>query len=741
MIHLGESVNHRKDRRSCRLVDCLFSISTVLTIFTFIAVLTASSPTFWNISTQLEFLRGDVESLTIDADGHLALGPITQEAFSTTAPALWSLAMASDGAFWAGSGNDGRLYRIESNGDGKLVFDSEEIDIHAVMAGPEGSVFAASSPDGSIYSVTPDGVTSIVFDPSDTYIWALAMSPDGELYAATGDPGRIYRIPPNGEGEMIFESDAAHVTSLAFEARGTLLAGTESPGQVIRIGPGQETFVLLDSPYTEVRSIRAQPDGSILVVAINEQGAVTSALPSSPSETGPSATVSVSTSATAVVVSDVSTNSTQASSSSGETERRGARGAIYRIAPDGLWDVLWSSNSDAPYDAVFNMEGALLIGTGDGGKVYQVSDDPPKRVLLTRAPARQVTRFLQQTNGTLHYVTANPGKVFLLASTLADEGSYESEVHDTKTIATWGTLRWRGVTPGDSRIELSSRSGNTGIPDSTWSNWSNPYTDGRGTQIASPKARYIQWRASLFAGESSPTLTSVTTAYLPRNLRPEVTEIIVHPPGTVFQQPFTSGEPRIAGLDDTEDEEETTSLGREGYRKGVQTFVWQATDENGDQLEYTLSYRKEDETEWYPLRSGLREKFFAWDTSSVPAGAYRIRVTVSDYRSNAPENVRLGELESPVFDVDNTAPRIDVSAQREGPDGSILVFTVTDGHSPVHLVEISKGDDVWQILYPTDGIPDSLEEQFRVAIDTQEQGNILLRATDALRNTVTIFGR
>ena len=704
-----------------------------------------ASPAFWRVSTQAEFLRGEVESLSIDADGHLVLGPVTDELFDTTALALWSLADAPDGALWVGSGNDGRLYRVEPDGTGNVLFDADELDIHAVVPGDGGAVLAATSPDGRIYRVAPDGQTTTVFDPDDTYIWALAMAPDGTLYAATGDAARIYRIRPGGDGEVFFQSDATHVLSLALESGGALLAGTESPGQVLRINQNGRAFVLLDSPYEEIRSLRPQSDGSVLVVAVNGQGAP--APPPSPSgnENASVPTVSVTTSVTAVVVADGGTGSTQLASTSGGTEGGGNTGAVYRIASDGLWDELWSSDSDAPYDAVFDAEGALLVGTGGDGKIYQVSDTPPRTVLLGRAPARQVTRFLQQTDGSLRYSTANPGKVVRLMGALAERGTYESEVRDAETVATWGTISWRGVTPGGSRIELSSRSGNTAIPNELWSEWSVPYIDGTGTQIASPNARYLQWRASLFAGDASPILTSVRAAYLPRNLRPAVVQITAHPPGTVFQLPFSGGDPPIAGLDEDDTETEANggaaTLGRQGYRKGIQTFIWQAADGNGDQLEYAVFYRRQEETVWHPLRSGLRGTVFAWDTSSVPDGAYRLKVTASDARSNAPGAALLGERESQIFDVDNTAPRIEVAALRETGGRSVLPFTVRDDHSPIRLVELSQGDDTWQVVYPTDGIPDGLVEQFEVVLDGPGEGATIIRATDALQNTMTVSGR
>ena len=45
-------------------------------------------------------------------------------------------------------------------------------------------------------------------------------------------------------------------------------------------------------------------------------------------------------------------------------------------------------------------------------------------------------------------------------------------------------------------------------------------------------------------------LTSVSAAYVQRNLRPKVTSLTVHPAGTVFQKPYPTGDPDIAGFDD-----------------------------------------------------------------------------------------------------------------------------------------------------------------------------------------------
>src|SRR5213076_836731 len=205
-------------------------------------------------------------------------------------------------------------------------------------------------------------------------------------------------------------------------------------------------------------------------------------------------------------------------------------------------------------------------------------------------------------------------------------GTYESDARDAQMLATWGSLRWRGTVPRDGKIELSTRSGNTETPDETWSAWSEGYKNADGSPITSPKARYLQWRAVLTGKGDGPVLTSIAAAYLQRNLRPIVRSITVHPPGIVFQKPFTTGEPDLAGFgEQTTPERKLTSaamqpqgsgnspaLGRRTYQKGLQTLVWRADDENDDDLLYDVLFRREGEPTWKTLRKATADSILVW---------------------------------------------------------------------------------------------------------------------------------
>ena len=50
------------------------------------ATLVASKPVFWQTATLNDFLRGEVENLSIDGHGRLVLGPATELVAETTSP-------------------------------------------------------------------------------------------------------------------------------------------------------------------------------------------------------------------------------------------------------------------------------------------------------------------------------------------------------------------------------------------------------------------------------------------------------------------------------------------------------------------------------------------------------------------------------------------------------------------------------------------------------------------------------
>ena len=695
----------------------------------------ASGPVFWTVATAAEFLRGTSDGVFVSRDGVVTAGPQITSRLTATPAQVWSLTESQDGTLWAGTGGDGRVLRIRSGQAEEVAFDSPESNVFA-LAASGGRVYAATSPDGRVYVIEGTSPARPFFDPQEKYIWALAVGADGRLWVGAGNPAVIYRVDTNGTGQTVYKPPAAHVVTLARDPSGRMLAGTESPGRLYRFGPDDRPFVLLDSGLTEVRAAVATQDGSVFVAAVSRGddpapagGEATSVGLAQPPPTPPTAAPS---------------------SSSSSSSTSGRRSVLHRIDPSGTWEPVWET-TDIIYDIVATGDGGVLAATGPEGRLYRVEANRDV-LLLTGVDAKQITRFASAPRPgerLAPFATANPGRIMSPGTGEQATATYLSGVRDTKSVATWGLIRWEAA----GQVSLYTRSGNTERPDDSWSDWAGPYARREGEPIKSPAARFLQWRAVLTRPSAPPVpaLTSVTVAYLARNSRPVVSSVTVHPPGVVFQRPFSADDGAIAGLDDlTADARRppgdagppTPPPGRRMYQKGLQTLVWRAEDADGDRLTYMLQYRREGEQTWHTLRGDLSDPIVVWDTSTVADGRYVLRVTASDSLSNAADRTLSGDKESDPVNVDNTPPTVTVQIARPAGGGIRAQVRVVDTHSPIQKLEYSLAGGPWQIVYPVDGLADAPDERFEIPLSAEgDVARLMLRATDVLQNVTSVPAR
>ena len=699
------------------LFAAMFAALTVLTG-------SASGPMFWTVANSAEFLKGTSDGVFVSLEGVLSPGPAFTNRLTSTPAQIWSVTESPDGIIWAGTGGDGKLLRLRGTQAEETALDADEPNIFAV-ASAGNRVYAASSPDGRVYVIEGNAAARPFFDPEEKYIWALAVDASGRLWVGAGNPAVIYRVEANGTGKAIYKPAAAHVVSLVRDAQGRMLAGTESPGRLYRIGADDRPFALLDSGLTEIRAVATAADGTTYAAAVTRDGDPAPAAADQPA-----------------VITSIATITAASSTSSTTTPAR--RSILYRIESTGAWEAVWES-ADTIYDLAIGDDGRVAIATGPEGRLYRL--EPSREVLLlTGVDAKQVTRFASAPKGARPpaFATANPGRVMVAASGDAP-ASFVSSVKDTKSLATWGLVRWEGT-----GVTLSTRSGNTEKPDDSWSDWSAPLSRREGETIQSPPARFLQWRAVFNRSSQSSRLTSVTAAYLPRNTRPVVTSLTVHPAGIVFQRPFSSEDGAIAGLDDATadarrpagDPPPPATPGRRMYQKGLQTFAWKAEDADADRLIYSVQYRREGETTWRDLKSGLSDALFVWDTTSVADGRYLIRVRATDSPTNSVERVLSGERESDPFEIDNTPPQLTIESSRQG-NATRLTVRVRDTQSPILKLEYSTAGGNWQVAYPVDGLSDSLDERYEITVPGDVVlANVVLRVTDVMQNVSSaIAGR
>jgi WD40 repeat protein len=736
----------------------------------------------WRQSTYDEFLKGTAHGVAVRSDGRLELAPKFTLLTDADASYLWSLRVDPKGTLYAAGGSPAKVFRFGSNGKPETVFDSTDLSAQAIAFDSKGTLYVGTSPDGKVYRVSASGEKSVFFDPKTKYIWDLAFSPDGTLYVATGDKGQVFAVSPDGHGETFYSSDQAHIKVFAFDANGNLIAGTEPSGRILRIsranskGAGKDSktspvsaaegFVLYETSKREVTALAVSADGTIYASAIGEKLRIGTAAPS------------------AVIATSQGTATITTGGIIGTGQAQGQQpfvpfppvlsSSIYRISPDGAPEEVWTSREDVVYSLGLGSDGRLLAGTGNNGALLAI-DGRGVFAQLAKAGSAQITGIARNSAGKIFLCTANPGKLFSVGPEYEAEGTFESRSFDALLFSQWGHLEWWSPPPAaagkssagsnEPRLEFFVRTGNTEDPGREWSRWFGPYTK-TGAAVEAPPARFAQWKAVIHDGRPGDGIDWVSLAYQPRNVAPVIDGIALQDPGVraqgqsgiVTSQPATvtlkmPPSPSTSGLIITQSSTpprfEQPPQGT--LQKGYQTVLWTAHDDNEDELRYAVYFRGENEREWKLLKDNLDQKFYSWDTTTLPDGAYYLKIVASDAPSNPPAAALKTERESERFEVDNTPPVIEkLSADSinrcTGVCGDAVVsvkFTARDLASTIERAQYSLDGGDWILVSPTGAISDAPEEHYQFSLNFvwsappapgEREHTIAVRAYDRFEN-------
>lgn len=686
----------------------------------------ASEPSIWSVNSRADVLKGDSRGVSIDDNGVISLAPKLTETFRTEQPYVWSSAVDASGNVYLGTGGDGKVFKVDASGKGTLFADLAELNVSALAIGKAGEIYAATLPDGKVYQINSSGTATVYFDPKEKYIWSLAVLADGGLAIGTGENGKIYKVKAANaapETSLLFDTSETHIISLAADKSGNLYAGTDGNGLVLKFGADGKPFGVLDSSLREIHELAIGADGSVYALALGESV-------SAPKATEVTNTTATTESKTVTVEKPGATTETQPKS---RYDLSAAKSAVYRILPDGGSDVIWNSATVSAFAIYAHQTGnGVLVGTSDKGRIYNVTNEG-RETLVLQSDEGQISTI--RTNGQkLIATSSNQGKLFNFGTESNAEGTYESAILDAKAVSTWGRIWWAS---GGS-VQLQTRSGNTEKPNETWSAWSAAYTDAKGTQIASPKAKYLQWRAVL---RSSASLSEVNAAFLPRNIAPEILTIQVLPTNVgLAANPPIQLDPNIelSGLDPTVfGVVVPPSSARRVYQRGARSLQWTAEDRNGDKIVYDVYYKEVSETNFKLLKEDLPDAFYTIDGQSLADGRYVFRIVAKDSISNPAGQSLAGEKLSEPFDIDNSAPIVRASdAIQITGERARVTFDATETSSYLTRAEFSVNGGEWQEVYADDGISDGQRERYTVDIPVRQAGeySVTLRVFDANGN-------
>ena len=747
------------ERRTARVIRWL--VAAIAVVFCWPNCASADHTRRWRQSSYEDFLKGTAKGVAVRSDGRLELAPKFTLLADADASYLWSLRVDPKGTLYAAGGAPAKVFRFDGTGKPIVAFDSTDLSAQAIAFDKQGSLYVGTSPDGKVYKVSASGEKTVFFDPKTKYIWDLVFGVDGTLYVATGDKGQVFAVTPDGKGEVFYASDEAHIRVLAPGPNATLIAGTEPSGRILRLtrgaGGAAEGFVLYETSKREVTSLVAGADGAIYASAIGEKPRTVSA-PSTVVVT-PQGTTSFSPGVANITIG----------AAGGQTPFTPfpplLSSSIYRIAPDGAPEELWSSRDDVVYALGLGSDGRLLAGTGNSGALLAI-DGHGIFAQLAKSGSAQITGIARNGAGRTYLCTANPGKVFSLGPEYEPEGTFTSRSFDAQLFSQWGRMEWWSPRPtaavkasaksDQPRVEFFVRSGNSEDPGKEWSKWFGPYTK-PGTAVEAPAARFVQWRAVIHDGAPGDGIDWVSLSYLPRNVAPIIDGIALQDPGVRAQgavaitgqptnvqlrmPPAPSATGVFVGQSGTPPKFEQPPQGFKD--KSYQSVLWSAHDDNDDELRFAVYFRGENEHDWKLLKDKLEQKYYAWDTTSMPDGAYYLKIVATDAPSNPPGQAITTERESERFEVDNTPPVIE--DLRVGPPsgkmsgGHPVSFSARDAATSIERAQYSLDGGEWILALSETGLSDSPLERFHTGLPPLSPGEhtLAVRAYDRFDNVGT----
>jgi hypothetical protein len=703
----------------------------------------------WRQSDFSEFERGTANGVAIRSDGKLMPAPKFAPFSDPNLAYLWALRADSRGRLYAAGGSNAKVLRFDDPAKPTTVFESGELAAQAIAFDAHDNLYVGTSPDGKVYKIMPDGQKSVFFDPKTKYIWALEMDSQGTLFVATGDKGEIFAVAPDGKGQLFYQSDERHARSLAFDQKGNLLIGTDPNGLILRVAIVRKNsqavpeagvaFVIYETSKKEITSLLTDDKGNIYAASIGEkQRAATTP----PGINLPSPLIQPQANATpqGTVTLQLQAQPPQPAISFPFTSSVTGGAEVTKISPDGSPETLWTSRDDLVFAMGISPARKILLGTGDKGAILSLEGNDVYSSIAKTASA-QVTSIIAGPKGEMYIATANPGKIFTLGPGYDPSGSFESDTFDAKIFSHWGRLSWWGDGATQGKVAFYVRSGNTSSPQKNWSAWVGPYKNAGGDIVECPPARFVQWKAVFVDTDrgAEPNISWVSLAYQPKNVAPVIDDIAIQDPG-IRVQGFSTPQGGVtipASVQLRQPQRSATNLPSplgvspdvpvrfpkidvppQGFEdKGYASVLWSAHDDNDDDLTFSIYYHGEGEQNWRLLKDKITQKYYSWDTTTMPDGAYYLKIVASDSPSNPTDQSLTSERESDRFEIENTPPSIEnLRAAATSATAAKVTFEALSSSSAIARARYSIDAGDWMIVFPEGLLSDAPKESYQISI-------------------------
>lgn len=669
-------------------------------------------------------LDGNPETTALTQDGGIILGPVARDRL-VQPESSFSAATAQGKKVVVARVDGSAVVAVNPAGKEKVLYEAKESMITDLLS-VGNAIYVATGPSARIYRINKSGKAKLFYEAEVEHIWDMTPGPKGSIFCVTGGPGQVIQIDAKGKGRVLLESEQTHLRSVLFNRDHGLFVGGGERGVLLhaRVGSLKKFRALYDTLQREVTSLVVQGD-YVYVVGVSGAEAL-------------------------------------ASGGGGGGEKKGKSGSkrkesrvssqLAEVALDGTAQILAGSNDEVIFSMVVDARGNLLVSTGatgradPRGRIYSIN--PRDRVisLVYQSPSKMITHLLNLPGKALAAVASGGGRITQIVGGYAPKGEYVSAPFDIHINASFGALDLLGEFPAGSDATLALRTGQTSVPDETWSEWSAEIPKESLKAPKVPNGRYGQLRVTLKTKKGeSPTVRRVRVAYLRKNLPPFVSDVYSLEKGIALV-PMTRSPAKMRTINLREKKpngagknKKSGGMGakaREVAQEGALTLRWRAEDPNDDELRYGLDIRRTGNRDWQVIDDEMEVPFYTLQSSQLPDGHYRFRVRASDALSNP---VGLGledERESFSILIDNQPPEFTrIKTSRKG-NSMIARVVVNDSVGPLTDARFSLDGQRFQHLLPDDGLLDGREESFTIHLEGLEPGphTLTVRVLDSADN-------
>jgi hypothetical protein len=714
--------------------------------------------------TDVDFYRDvlsrDLHGLATRSDGRLVWGPVlTDLAGKAPSELLWCLEPSGSGKWLVGGGPGGRIVEVTPDYaagayTSRDVASIGDVQVYALKLLPDGSILAGTSPSGGLYLVRAGKVVARTGLPVDSIFDIVLDSAGKNALVATGNPGRIYSVDLamfanagvstqhttvakdlGTRGISLFgEAGDRNLRRIVRLSDGRIAAGSAPKGNIyLYAAAGGPPFIAEENHDAEVTDLLPDPSGGYYATIVYSGGDI------HPTLSG----IQVTGSADAVITisgngptpnpspgpgsggsaSKSKENTVEILSSNAPAEKFPGKSSLKWFSTEGFPETLTTRQGVAFY-RIQRMGDILVISGGELGETSGYDLKTRNALTFAGSASSQVNALepVPGAQGRFFAIRNNAPGFAVLDFNASTERTAETKRVDLGSPARIGAFRFDRLRDvGSAQLSVSVRMTNSSAETDGWSPWT-AMADNDGWRAAVPVGRYAEFKVSLPAAiPPSLELDRASLYYLNQNHRPVLQDFRLLSPNFAIEVPPEMPSPVVTTVgqllqasDHDSDHRRAGFLGSQIVASpGTRVAFWTVTDQDGDNLLYTFSIRREGDPNWTDLAVDSPESYVQFETLHLQEGTWFARLVAKE-AAPRPESERLSvTFEVDDIVVDHTPPDIEETSIRR--DAGKLFVTVR-GRDALSLLDsaVFKFNNGEQDLVsePTTGILDGKEETF-----------------------------